>query len=395
MELFEKNEVNQHKIYEFLPSEEKENVDVENQEDLSRPEPIFFRCVKPIKGYLFGLLFAFSMCMANLMVKLGPSLDAPNHSAIRYLIQLAIMYSIIRYKKLDTFGPKPQRKLLVFRGIVGCCAVITGFFSVRYLDISDVETLTNSAVIITAILSRIFLHEKLMIIHFFSLVLTIGGVLFVVRPTFLFGLEIEMENLLHVNLTQINHSVKIHNIEIKDHSNREFNETLIGVGMVMVNAICLSIVQVVIRKLCLVKVHFSVTSLYPAIVGFIASMVLSGAMFTSGMSVHKEFRIGLIDLLIEIGYSLIGAILGTIGIIFMNLALKFEDAAKIGMVKSFSVFFSFIVQYLFLDVIVDILGILGAVFIISAIILILSIKIFDKSLNESKNCIVQFLVKKF
>ncbi|RNA24470.1 solute carrier family 35 member G1 [Brachionus plicatilis] len=332
MELCDRTETNQQKIYEFLPADEEDGLSKENQVDVKKTESIFCRWVKPIRGYLFGLLFAFSMCMANLLVKMGPSLDAPNHSAIRYAIQLVIMYAIIRYNKFEPLGPKSQRKLLIFRGIVGCGAVIFGFFSVKYLDISDVETLTNSAVIITAILSRIFLDEKLTMVHFFSLILTIAGVLFVVRPNFLFGLEYKMENLLKVNLSS-NHSVKIHNIEIKDHSNRDFNETLIGVVMVMINAVCLSIVQVVIRKLCLVKVHFSVTSIYPAMVGFVTSMVLSGAMVGSGLSVHKEIESSLSDMLIEIGYSLTGGLLGTIGIVFMYYALKYEDATKIGMVK--------------------------------------------------------------
>ncbi|CAF0820808.1 unnamed protein product [Brachionus calyciflorus] len=386
--------IDNQKVYLSIPTDkiEKENF---QESEIEQPCSTLISYLKNIRGYAYGLLFAFSMCMAHILVKMAPSLDAPNHSAVRYVIQLIVMYIFIKRNNLETLGPKSQQKLLILRGVVGSTAVIFGFFSVRYLDVSDLETLTNSAVVITAVLSRIFLNEKLTICHFFSLILTISGVFFIVRPSFLFGIENDMENFLHLNLTHLNNSHKIHNIEIKDHSNRSLNETLIGVSMVLISAVCMSISQVAIRKLCLVKVHFSITSIYPALVGLPSSLLISFLLIETNNSSHNLLTENLSDMFIEIGYSICAGIFGTMGLIFLNNALQYEDATKIGMVKTFSVFFSFFLQYIFLDITVDILGALGAIFIISAILIILAIKMFDKQLTKSKNCLVGFLLKKY
>lgn len=387
-------ETNDQKLTIFIPFPD-DLVPEKEQNDAYKSKtcnPIF-NCIGRIRGYLFGLLFAFSMCMSNLLVKMGPSLDAAHHSTIRYIIQFTAMYIVIRKNKLDTFGPREHRKLLILRGITGCSADILGFFALQYLDISDVETLVNSAVIITVILSRFALDEKLTLVHSVSLILTISGVLFVVRPEFIFG----KENLISetVNQALVNNSKKLVLIKEKELWNKDFYETSIGISMALGNAISLSMVQVVIRKLCIHNVHFSVTTLYLTIVGLIASVFLSVVMAATNLSLFMQSNIRYNHLLIQIGYSVLAGVCGTLGIVFMNYALKYEDASKVAMLRTFSVFFSFVLQYLFLDVSVDILGILGALFIVCGIFIILFLKIFDEQLAGSKSAVLKFIVKKY
>lgn len=300
------------------------------------------------------------------------------------------MLGFIKKNNLELLGPKPQRKLLFLRGVVGSIAVIIGFFSIRYLDVSDVETLSNSSVILTAILSRIFLKEKLTVCHILSLIFTISGVLFIVRPSFLFGIEQDLETFFHVNLTYENHT--IHNVQLKDHLHRTFIETMIGVTMVLISAFCLSIAQVTIRKLCLGKVHFSITSLYPAMVGLPSSICVSLFLIKTNAS-HQDLKQEAAFLPIEIMFSVIAGLLGTMGIIFLNKALNCEDATKIGMVKTSGVFFSFILQYLFLDITVDFLGILGAMFIIGGTVAVMTVKVCNEKLSKSNNFFIKFLIK--
>lgn len=358
--------------------------------------------LKKVRGYIFGLLFAFSMCMANILIKMSPSLDGSNHSAVRYTIQILVMAYFIKRNKLEFFGPKSHRKLLIFRGVIGSTAVIMSFFSIRYLDVSDVETLTNSCVIITAIFSRIFLKEKLTFCHIIALILTITGVFFIIRPSFLFGFEENLEHFFNVNLTSTHHvlgdvnSTLNHHklLEIKDHNNREFIETIIGVTMVLISATCMSAAQVSIRKLCLGKVHFSITSVYPAMIGLPCSLLISFVLIETNTS-HKDLVEEADILPLQIFYSICAGILGTCGIIFLNKGLHYEDATKIGMVKTMGVFFSFILQYLLLDITVDFLGILGAIFVVTGTISVMAIKLFETRLMESKNVVLRFLAFKF
>ncbi|RNA30039.1 solute carrier family 35 member G1 [Brachionus plicatilis] len=356
------------KITIFIPCQD----DQQKEENEPKAPRAFLdrslNCFIQIRGYIFGLLFAFSMCMSNLLVKLAPSLDAPHHSTIRYIIQFTAMYIIIKKNKLDTFGPRKHRKLLILRGITGASADILGFFALQYLDISDVETLVNSAMIITVIISRFALSEKITIVHSFSLILTICGVLFVVRPDFVFGKERLITESVPKNLTNKLLSAEVLSIKEKELWDRNFYDTTIGISMALGNAISFSIVQVVIRKLCILNVHFSVTTIYLTIIGLITSIFLSGLMAVTNVSMLMKLDISYEHLLVEISYSILAGICGTLGIMFMNYALKYEDASKVAMIRTFS--------YLFLDVSVDILGILGALFIVLA---------------DSKSGLVQFM----
>ncbi|CAF1073882.1 unnamed protein product [Brachionus calyciflorus] len=347
-------------------------------------------CLRPIIGYLLGLLYALSVCLMNIFVKMAPGLDASNHSTIAYFIQLIVMLILVKYHHQPIFGPKSQRGLLTLRGAAGSATIILGFFSVRYLDIGDIETLSNSAVIMTAILSRIFLNEKLTVSHIVALILTITGVFFIVRPPFLFGLEKEMEQMLQINLTETNHT----NLEIKDHSNRSLFETLMGVGIVLASALCFSITQVSVRKLCLLKAHFAVATLYPALIGLPVSILISVILKITNQSkldLNEDRNV----LLINLAYSVCGGIFATACNLILNYALKYEDATKIAMVKTFGVLFSFILQYFLLDITVDLLGIIGAVIIVTSILFVLTLKIFDAKLTKSRNCFIRFLIGKF
>ena len=64
----------------------------------------------------------------------------------------------------------------------------------------------------------------------------------------------------------------------------------------------------------------------------------------------------------------------------MNIALNHEDPTKIGMTKTTGVLFSFILQYIFIGIIIDFLGIIGAALVISAIVSVMTIKIFENKL---------------
>ena len=390
------------------PEKQKNNGETSFRTRLVEAPSHAYTLLKPVEGYFFGILFAVSMCMMNVFVKMAPALDGSNVSLIRYIIQLIVCSVIIRWNKLDFLGPREQRWLLLLRGVVGAVAVIISFFAIRYLDLSDVETLANSTVIITAIIARFVLREKLTVTHIIALVLTIAGVLFIIRPSFLFGIEHDITNIfvksdvhVHQEKNVTRHSNKSlrslidkEKAHIKDHSNREFIESVIGVVLILLSATCQSVAQVVIRKLCLVQVHFSVNSMYPALVGLPLSLILSGVFHQYKFIKIDTFET--MDIVLQLVYSIFGGIMGTLGLIFLNLALKYEDATKIGMVKTnIGIFLAFILQYIVLDIRMDSLGLIGAVFVISATLSIMLLKIFDKSLVKSKNVYVRFFTQKF
>ena len=107
-------------------------------------------------------------------------------------------------------GAKGQRVLLLSRSIFQVLAVICLYNGMLILLPSDAAALGNTSIIFTAIIARIFLKEKLGIIHLIAIVFTITGVLFISKPSFL-SFDASTDN----QTTQINEG-----------SSSVFNETI-------------------------------------------------------------------------------------------------------------------------------------------------------------------------
>lgn len=94
------------------------------------------------------------------------------------------MLVIIRNEEI--LGPKHQRCLLLFRGLIQVAAYYTLYYGLILLPPSDCTAIGHTSIIFIAIMSRMFLNEKLGFAHVFALLLTILGVGLISKPTFLF-----------------------------------------------------------------------------------------------------------------------------------------------------------------------------------------------------------------
>lgn len=109
------------------------------------------------------------------------------------------------YKKLHLFGEPKNRKLLILRGLIQPVAVGLLYYGLKLLPPSDVVAINHTSIIFTAILSRIFLKERLGLAHLFGILLTIFGVVFISKPSFIFGTDsYQLLNLTINNTTQSN-----------------------------------------------------------------------------------------------------------------------------------------------------------------------------------------------
>jgi drug/metabolite transporter (DMT)-like permease len=149
----------------------------------------------------------------------------------------------------------------------------------------------------------------------------------------------------------------------------------------------MSICQVTIRKLLLFKIHFSIITIYPALVGLPLSIIISLILqFTQMYHINLINKNNNNELYKQLMFSSISGLSGTCALIFLNLALKNEDATKIGMIKTSGVLFSFILQYFLLNIHIDYIGLIGAVCLVSSSISIMIFKLNQNSLINSKNC---------
>ncbi|KAI5953708.1 hypothetical protein KGF54_003080 [Candida jiufengensis] len=112
---------------------------------------------------------------------------------ITYICCLIYMF-VTKAIEQAPFGPPKLRKLLMIRGLVGFFGVFGMYFSLKYLSLSDAVSITFLVPMSTAFLAFVILKEKYSILEAVCSLLSLGGVLLIAKPSFIFGAESEKEN---------------------------------------------------------------------------------------------------------------------------------------------------------------------------------------------------------
>jgi drug/metabolite transporter (DMT)-like permease len=129
---------------------------------------------------------AFFFSLMSLFVKLaGQRLPAVEIVFFRSVVMLAISTVLVRRSGLPMWGV--NKRLLLVRGVLGFGALLCFFWAVTRLPLADITVLHFTNPVFTAILATVFLSEKMSVREIGGLLLSLTGVLFVARPTFLFG----------------------------------------------------------------------------------------------------------------------------------------------------------------------------------------------------------------
>jgi drug/metabolite transporter (DMT)-like permease len=285
-------------------------------------------------------------------------------------------------------GEPSQRMLLSIRGITSSFGLILLYFALRFIPPSDLSAIGHTSIIVTALLSRMFLKEKLGIPHLFSLSLTVFGVLVISKPSFLFDLKLDLNSSNKTNSSIDN--------KFESQYSADFLFKM-GIGLVIGSAILFGSVQIMIKKLCNSHVHWSISTIYGAYFGFPVSSIISIVLYIMGYT-HQSFDLKL--LIIHIVYSTISAILGIIGQCCLNIALQYEDATKVSIAKTSDVIFAFVLQLFLLNIKIDFLSVIGSVSIVFGTFVVLGFKLIEKKYSKIKkskklNPVEKFLFFKF
>lgn len=127
--------------------------------------------------------------------------NEPIHPAQILFVRMFITYiccllymGITRSVPEAPLGPKPIRKLLLLRGFVGFFGVFGMYFSLQYLSLSDAVALTFLVPMVTAFLAFLMLSEKYSILEAVCSLFSLGGVVLIAKPTFIFGSASDTES---------------------------------------------------------------------------------------------------------------------------------------------------------------------------------------------------------
>ncbi|OXA59259.1 hypothetical protein Fcan01_06002 [Folsomia candida] len=227
--------------------------------------------------------------------------------------------------------------LLWLRAFLGVCALTLFFYAMKFMDVADALLIDSTSPIFVHIFAYGFLQEKCAISQVFATVLAIAGIGFVARPPLLTG------------DTQYNADV------------------LIGCVLAFGCMLCITLSLIVLKFL--ETVPQDVVTLVLGIWGTVQCLVLSLLLGVLQFPTHFE------DICKIVGT----AVLFFVGQTLLTVALKHEDAGPVGLLRTTEVLFAFVWQFVFLNVVPNIYSILGAVLIMSGVIITLVRKWMDTS----------------
>lgn len=132
-----------------------------------------------------GALF-FSI-MAALVKLAGQTLPTMEVVLARSLVTGGVSYAVLARRGVSLRGREPG--LLVARGVLGFFALSCFYFAVIRLPLADATVIQYTNPIFTALIAAVTLKEMLRRSEIALTVASLGGVLLVARPSFLFGGE--------------------------------------------------------------------------------------------------------------------------------------------------------------------------------------------------------------
>lgn len=98
-----------------------------------------------------------------------------------------LLYIHFRQVEDAPFGPKDLRWAFILRGVLGFAGVSGLYYPLIYLSVSDVISIQFIAPTVTALIAYIFLKEKFTKWEALGGMVSLGGVMLIAKPEFLFG----------------------------------------------------------------------------------------------------------------------------------------------------------------------------------------------------------------
>ncbi len=205
----------------------------------------------------------------------------------------------------------------------------------------------------------------------FTLLLKKQGVFLLCRPSFVFPkfqteMKSDNENFFKLNSSSSGSFYK---------SQRSPLDTILGVSFAVSSAFIWSIVIILIRKMNIKGIHYSLSIIYSTY--FAIPITLTGSLihfYVLNTKRNNFFFENTSTIICQILYAVIAAVSGILQIIFQ--IIKYKEAQKVAIIVSTDLVFGFILQYCFLNITSDIYGIIGSLLIIGSTLLITFNKLY-------------------
>ena len=309
------------------------------------------------RGIWFTLLSAFlESLLAMAVASLDGSLSPYQLSFISYLLLLLCSGPVVVHQKASFEHTWKAYGLLLIRSVLG--ATVTSLMYVTYelMPVASAKSIFYCNPVIAGILGWIILKESYSIVEAIFSLTTLGGVLLIAQPPFLFPSE--------------------------DSSDSETNSNVIGSIISLLSAFIVAVVWVILRKLCLygmpAQVALAVYSIISAVfIGILTTVLGQWSLPGCGMDRFALIGMGVLYFLCQT---------------LSYIALKTESASVVSILYSSDIMFTFVLEFLFFGLVPNFVTVIGAVVIVVSVVGI-AMKGFlddnessDNSIKDAKSC---------
>ncbi|CCD27257.1 uncharacterized protein NDAI_0K00660 [Naumovozyma dairenensis CBS 421] len=222
---------------------------------------------------------------------------------ITYLGTLIYMFINRHTIQFVPFGDPKIRKWLILRGCVGFFGVFGMYFSLMYLSISDAVLITFLAPSVTIIMSWVILRERFTKTEAIGCIVSLFGVVLIVRPTFIFGVPDDDDGKIDPEMVE----------------SKNPEERLIATFVGLLGVVGMSMVYVVIRFIGK-RAHAIMSVSYFSLITTIISFL--GIVFLPSMKFHVPHSLKQWLLFANLGFC------GFIFQLLLTLGIQKERAGR-------------------------------------------------------------------
>lgn len=300
-----------------------------------------------VLGISLAIASSLLFCVTSLMIKLAESIPSLEVGFMRLTLQLVFSVPPVIFFQDRVVHPWKKTKFLILRGTAGATAMNLSIYAVKHMPLADARVIFYTSPVYTALLGRLFLKESISKFDLIATLLSLGGVVLIGRPTFLFG-----------------------SLGKSSSSKQVWFPTILAV----VGALCAACAIVITRKVSQ-EVPPRVVVFYSAMVGSVIS--LSASLISGG---YKYPDCGTHDAV----YVIVAGVLGYSAQLVVTKALSLDKASIISLVRTIGIAFSFVLQVTVLGVAPNGLSIGGAF-----LVLLCNVTIFIKKFLDQKKKVNQ------
>jgi len=300
--------------------------------------------------------------MSLLVSTLSETLPAFQIVWARCVIQFSCAAASCRFYDVKILGPRDRRPWLLLRGSLGFTGFTCYYYAMSQLTLADATTIFFTAPLYTGILGYLFLKERISKFDIACTLVSVCGVIMIVRPPFIFGAD----------------SGDGSEDSGSDRTSNTGTAHTAGVIAAIMGSLFSACVYIAIRKVG-PGVHPLVLVGYMGLVGmFIAPL----------LSIIQPFEL---PPTAEAWLGLIGVgLISFIGQIFFNKGVQLEKAGPASMIRNLDVAFSFMWQITIQGIHPHTWSVIGAI-IISASVVVMGVRKWKAEAKKERQRALQLL----